>query len=68
MVFSRWEVFEPRVYPIRLYISQERKFYNMKWSVDLDAMNKEASVVVEKLKAHMGAAKDGPGGLMLSLT
>lgn len=68
MVLSRWEAFNPRVYPIRLYISAERKFYNMKWSVDLDAMNKEASSIVEKLKPFMGAAEGGPGGLMLHLT
>ena len=67
MVLSRWEVFTPRVYPIRLYISAERKFYNMKWNVDLDAMNKEASAVVERLVPFVGAAKEGPGGLMLHL-
>ena len=69
MVLSRWEVFNPRVYPIRLYISSERKFYNMKWSVDLGAMSKEASAIVERLNATLGpGAKDGPGGLMLRLT
>jgi len=67
MVLSSWDVFNPRVYPIRLYISSERKFYNMKWSVDLDAMNKEASLVVERLKSSMGAANEGPGGLMLRI-
>ena len=68
MVLSRWEVFDARVYPIRLYISSERKFYNMKWSVDLDAMNREASAIVERLATVMGAAaKEGPGGLMLHL-
>jgi len=30
------------VYPVRVYISAERRFYNMKWSVDIDAMHKEA--------------------------
>jgi hypothetical protein len=68
IVLSHWEAINPRVYPIRLYISSERKFYNMKWSVDLDAMNKEACAVADRLVAHMGAAKDGPGGLMLHLT
>ncbi len=68
MVLSRWEVFSPRVYPIRLYISSERKFYNMRWSVDLDAMNKEACAVLERLKTSMWAEKEGPGGLMLDLT
>lgn len=68
MVLSRWEVFNPRVYPIRLYISAERKFYNMKWSVDLDAMNREASLVAERLRTYMGVANEGPGGLMLRLS
>lgn len=68
MVLSRWDVFNPRVYPIRVYISEERKFYNMKWSVDLGAMNTEANAVVERLARLMGAAKEGPGGLMLHLT
>ncbi len=67
MVLSSWDVFNPRVYPIRLYISSERKFYNMKWSVDLDAMHKEASSVAERLKNSMGSAGEGPGGLMLRL-
>ena len=67
MVLSRWEVFNPRVYPIRLYISSERRFYNMKWSVDLNAMNQEATAIVERLGKIMSAAKEGPGGLMLPL-
>ena len=68
MVLSRWEVFSPRVYPVRVYISSERKFYNMKWSVDIDAMYKEASAVVECLAAHPAFSKsEGPGGLMIPL-
>lgn len=69
MVLSRWEVFSPRVYPIRLYISAERTFYNMKWSVNLDAINKEAAAVAERCVTAIGSvAKEGPGGLMLRLT
>lgn len=68
MILSHWEAVDPRVYPIRLYISKERKFYNMKWSVDLDALNKEASAIAERLKIYIGAAEEGPGGLMLHLT
>jgi hypothetical protein len=69
MVLSRWEVFNPRVYPIRVYIAEERKFYNMKWSVDLGEMNQESNAVIDRLTQFMGAAaKDGPGGLMLRLT
>ncbi len=69
MVLSHWEVFSPRVYPIRVYISSERKFYNMKWSVDLGAMNAEASAIVARLLALPDFSdKEGPGGLMLPLT
>jgi hypothetical protein len=69
MVLSHWEVFSPRVYPIRVYVSSERKFYNMKWSVDLGVMNTEASAIVERLLALPGfSAKEGPGALMLHLT
>ena len=69
MVLSRWDAINPRVYPIRLYISAERKFYNMKWSVDLDAINKEASAIAERLAVVIGpTAKEGPGGVMLHLT
>ncbi|WP_024939882.1 hypothetical protein [Xanthomonas arboricola] len=68
MILSHWEAVTPRVYPIRLYISKERKFYNMKVSVDLDAMNKEAATIAARLKTYMGAAEEGAGGLMLHLT
>lgn len=68
MVLSRWEIFTPPVYPVRLYISSERKFYNMKWSVDIDALHKEARAIIECLaQNHVFAEKENPGGLMLRL-
>lgn len=68
MVLSHWEAFSPPVYPIRLYVSVERKFYNMKWSVDIDAMHKEALAILECLAAHAVFAKaEAPGGLMVPL-
>ncbi len=68
MVLSHWEAFNPRVYPIRVYISSERKFYNMKWSVDLGAINTEASAIVARLQALPGFSdKESPGALMLRL-
>lgn len=68
MVLSRWEVFSPRVYPIRVYISSERKYYNMKWNVDLGEVYKEATAIVERLASHPAFAKtEGPGGLMVPL-
>lgn len=68
MVLSHWEAFNPRVYPIRVYISSERKFYNMKWSVDLGAMHREATAIVERLALHPAFSRtEGPGGLMVRL-
>ena len=68
MVLSRWEVFNPRIYPIRVYISSERKFYNMKWSVDIGAIHQEASAIVERLTSHPAFTKtEGPGGMMVRL-
>lgn len=67
LVLSSWDAFNPRVYPIRIYISSERKFYNMKWSVDLDAMNNEASLVVARLKSSLCNTDGRPGGLMLRI-
>lgn len=68
MVLSHWEAFNPPVYPIRVYISSERKFYNMKWSVDIGAMHQEATAVVERLVLHPGFSRsEGPGGLMVRL-
>jgi hypothetical protein len=51
-----------------VYISAERKFYNMKWSVDLGAINSEAVSIVERIAANIGSSKHGPGGLMLRLS
>ncbi len=68
MVLSHWEVTSPPVYPIRVYISSERKFYNMKWSVDIGAIHQEATAIVERLVSHPEFSKaEGPGGLMVRL-
>lgn len=68
MVLSHWRAVNPPVYPIRVYISSERKFYNMKWSVDIGAMHQEATAVVERLVSHPGFSRtEGPGGLMVRL-
>lgn len=68
MVLSHWEVFNPRVYPLRVYISSERKFYNMKWCVDIGAMHSEATAIVDRLAVHPSFSRaEGPGGLMVRL-
>ena len=40
------------IFPIRVYIASEKKFYNMKWSIDLGKLYAEALLVVERLKSH----------------
>ncbi|GAB1259007.1 hypothetical protein [Aurantivibrio plasticivorans] len=68
MILSHWEAFSPKVYPVRLYVSSEQTFYNMKWSVNIGALNSEAKSIVSKLEKIPGLVqKDGPGGLMLRL-
>jgi hypothetical protein len=68
MVFSHWEVTSPRVYPVRLYISSERKFYNMKWNVDIGKIYEEATAILLELRKlpEFSQQKD-VGGLMVRL-
>lgn len=61
----RWQVLSAPIFPIRLCISVERKFYNMEYCVDLAAMNFEANAILKKL--YMGAASQAPHGLLLQL-
>jgi|GEM_PF-1160982 len=61
MVISKWEKLiesdlpftlysisampDTPLYPIRIYVSGERKFYNMDWSIDLNALYIEACLI-----------------------
>ncbi|MND24855.1 hypothetical protein D3C76_343170 [compost metagenome] len=65
MVISHWDVARPRFYPVKLYISAERKFYNMKWSVDLGAIQNEAQAIVSKMKALPAFATDEVVGVLI---
>ncbi len=67
MILSHWEALMPKVYPIRLYVSSEMKFYNMKWSIDLGLLHSEARSIIEKLKTIGQFATNDPGGLMLPI-
>ena len=68
MVISHWQAVDPPVYPIRLYVSIERMFYNMNWSINIDAIHKEASALVECITPYLNFANgEGPGGLMIRL-
>ena len=51
MVLSHWQHLPGEsIFPIRVYIASERKFYNMKWSIDLGKLHTESLLVVERLK------------------
>jgi len=68
MVFSHWEVTNPRVYPVRLYISSERKFYNLKWNVDIGKIYEEATAILSELKKLPEFSQQKElGGLMVRL-
>lgn len=66
MVFSHWEVTNPSVYPIRLYITSEKTFYHMKWSVNIKNLYDEATRIIERLEeSKLNLDQDKPGGLLI---
>ncbi|MFM1691779.1 hypothetical protein [Aeromonas salmonicida] len=68
ILLSHWEATNPRAYPIRVYVSSERKFYNMKWSVDIGKIHKESTAIAERLSAYLGSADpEGLGGMIIPL-
>jgi len=69
MIFSDWDVTTPRVYPVRLYIANERKFYNLEGSADIGKIYEEAQDIICCLrKTNIIPEDDGPCGLMVRLT
>jgi hypothetical protein len=71
VVISSWEVINPRPYPVRVYVSDERKFYNMRWTVDVGKLYSEALAVRAAVASAIGGSNaqsgGGPGGLLLRL-
>lgn len=68
MAISHWAVTNPRLYPLKIYVAEERTFHNLSYSISLDALRNEALAILEKLLASgaLGNAEE-PGGLMLRL-
>lgn len=64
MTFSNKKVIQPDVYPIRLYISDEKKFYNFDWSIDIGMIYDEALSVLKRLK-DLELLKEGKSGGLL---
>lgn len=66
MALSDWDVFNPRVYPIRLYIVNEKKFYNMGYSIDIGKMYEEAKAILNRLKQqNLLTNRSGEGGMLI---
>jgi hypothetical protein len=64
LVISDWDHIKNEViYPIRVYIANEKAFYNMKWSINLGTIHKEATDILNHLDSlpetkdfsHVGA-------------
>ena len=67
-VMSHREAITPRPYPIRLYICDEKTYYNMKASVNLGKIYNEAVRINEVIKGVIKRDSDSdPGGFMIPL-
>lgn len=64
LIMSHWDVVAPEAYPIRLYISSEKKFYNMKWSVDIGLIHSEVRRIIDKMKTLEEFSGKSSGGLL----
>lgn len=68
MTLSDWDVFFPRVYPVRLYVANEKKFYNMSFSIDIGKIYEEARAIIERMKSlEIFKNEDEAGGLLIVL-
>lgn len=64
MTFSEWKVMQPDVYPIRLYISKEKTFYNFDWSINIGEIDNEARAIQNRLKTLDMFKEKESGGLL----
>ena len=68
MTLSSWGATSPPPYPVRVYIADEQKFYNLKYSVDLGRISLEALEVKTKLiEGEFLGGVEEPGGLLVPL-
>lgn len=66
MVLSSWNVFDKKAFPLKLYVADERRYYNLEWSADLNALYAEAVDLVARVRGLAGFKDhEGPGGLMV---
>ena len=66
MVFSDRAVFQPFPLPIRVFVSSERKFYNMNWFLDIGRIYSECCSMLNVLKENENLKKSKePGGMLI---
>ncbi|BED28499.1 TPA: hypothetical protein IBL02_004379 [Escherichia coli] len=67
-VISHWKAINPRPYPIRLYVCEEKTYYNMKASINLEKVYNEAFQVNEVIRKEINKeAGAEPGSFMVPL-
>ena len=68
MVLSSWAVFDKKSFPLKVYVADERKYFNLELAADLNALAIECTDLIARIRA-IGAFKntDEPGGLMIKV-
>jgi hypothetical protein len=66
MALSSWAVFDKKSFPLKVYVADERKYFNLDYAADLNAIYSESADLIVRIRA-VGAFRDtdGPGGLMV---
>ena len=68
MVLSSWGIFDKKAFPLKLYVADERRYYNLEWSADLNALHAEAVDLGARVRKLAGFKDhEGPGGLMVPI-
>jgi hypothetical protein len=66
MVLSSWKVFDKKAFPLKVYVADERKYFNLEWVADLNALHAECSNLIARIRDIPVFGKhEGPGGLMI---
>ena len=68
MILSSWKIFDQKAFPLKVYVADERKYFNLEWVADVNAIYEEASDLLNRVKSiNDFPVKDGPGGLMVPI-
>lgn len=67
LVLSHWEAAPCPIYPLRVYVATERKYYNFNHHVNIGLLHDEAEAILERLNSS-GVLQNipEPGGLIVA--